>query len=343
MSVIIQGLLVGIIFGVVLQRSRLCFNSAIRDVKFSHDNYLMKMALVGILIETIGFQAAAQFGWIKLSPIAFIPAAQIVGGFFFGMGMVLAGGCASGITYRIGEGYVTALVAAVFFGVTGAAVRGGALSFVTKWFGTAITTTNNPGGVYSANNGAVNLTIASWLNINPWIIAIIFAVILLAVILFTKTTERKVSGLNWVWGGVAVGVVGIIGYLSQKTYALGITGGWINLFRATTGSLDPTKPVPYNWIGMLVFGLIIGSFIAALLSKEFKLRLPKHPKTFATVALGGIFMGFGAGVAGGCNIGHIFSGLPHLAISSIVATIFFVLGDWFMYWWLFERQTSKRS
>jgi uncharacterized membrane protein YedE/YeeE len=338
MSAIIQGLLVGILFGVVLQRSRLCFNSAFRDIKLTKDNYLLKMALVAILVETIGFQAAAQFGWIKLSPLAFVPLADIVGGFLFGMGMVLAGGCASGITYRIGEGYVTALVAAVFYGVSAAAVRGGPLNFVNKWFGKPITTTNNPGGVYTATNGAINPTIANWLNINPWIVAIIFAVILLAIVVFTKTTERKVTGLDWKWGGIAVGIVGIIAYLSQKTYALGITGGWINLFRTTTANLDPTKPVPYNWLGMEIVGIIVGAFIAALVSKEFKMRLPKDPKTFLKVALGGILMGFGAGVAGGCNIGHVLSGIPHLAISSILATIFFVLGNWAMVWWLFQRE-----
>lgn len=334
----LQGLLVGILFGILLQRSRLCFNSAIRDVKMTKDNYLMKMAILAILVETIGFQLAAQFGWIKLSPIAFIPLAQIIGGFLFGMGMVLAGGCASGITYRIGEGYITSFVAAVFFGVTAAAVRGGPLQIINKWLGKPITTTNNPGGVYTATDGKVNLTIANLLNINPWIVAIIFAVILLGVIIFWKTTERKTTGLNWIWGGILVGLTGIIGYLSQKTYALGITGGWVNLLRTTTANIDLSKGVPYNWIGMEVFGIIVGAFIAALLSKEFKLRMPKEASTFARVALGGILMGLGAGVALGCNIGHILSGLPHLAISSIVFTIFAVLGNWLMVWYLFERK-----
>ncbi|MGC9073225.1 MAG: YeeE/YedE thiosulfate transporter family protein, partial [Caldisericum sp.] len=79
MDVRLQGLLVGIIFGILLQRSRLCFNSAIRDLKMTKDNYLAKMALVAILIETIGFQLAAQFGWIKLNPLPFVPLAQIIG------------------------------------------------------------------------------------------------------------------------------------------------------------------------------------------------------------------------------------------------------------------------
>ncbi len=56
----------------------------------------------------------------------------------------------------------------------------------------------------------------------------------------------------------------------------------------------------------------------------------KNPKTFYQVALGGILMGFGTGIAYGCNIGHILSGLPHLAISSIVFTIFAVADNWLM-------------
>ncbi|MGB9679999.1 MAG: YeeE/YedE family protein [Thermoanaerobacteraceae bacterium] len=338
MSDILQGLLVGILFGIVLQRGRICFNSAIRDVKMIKDNYIMKLALLAILVETIGFQLAAQMGWITLHPIALIPLAQIIGGFMFGIGMVLAGGCASGITYRIGEGYITSFVAAIFFGFSASAVRGGPLTFVNKWLGQPITTTNNPGNYYAAKDGAVNLTIANWFNINPWIIALLFAIILFIIIVTWKTTERKVSGLNWITGGIALGLVGIIGYISQKTYALGITGGWVNLFRTTTANLDVTKPLPYNWMGMEIAGIIIGAFIAAILAKEFRFRAPKDPKTFAQVALGGILMGIGAGVAGGCNIGHILSGLPHLAISSILFTIFAVLGNWFMVWYIFERK-----
>ncbi len=327
-----QGLIIGILFGVVLQRSRMCFNSAIRDIKFNKDNYLVKMAAVAILVETLGFHLVASLGWIKLNPSPFIPAAQIIGGFLFGMGMVLAGGCASGVTYRIGEGYITAILAGLFFGISAAAVRRGALSFVNSWFGSPITVNLQDPGIYNAVDGKVSPTIANVLGINPWIVAIIFYIILLVYILGVKTTERKVTGLDWIKGGIALGVVGILAYLSQKSYALGITGGWVNLLAGTVAG------APYNWIGMEVLGIIIGAFISALISKEFKLRVPKDPKTYLQVILGGILMGFGAGVAAGCNIGHILSGIPHLALSSILALIFFVLGNWFMYWYLYERK-----
>jgi hypothetical protein len=46
------------------------------------------------------------------------------------------------------------------------------------------------------------------------------------------------------------------------------------------------------------------------------------------VFIGGLLMGFGAVCSGGCNIGHTLSGLPMLAIGSIVATVAIVAGAW---------------
>jgi len=45
--------------------------------------------------------------------------------------------------------------------------------------------------------------------------------------------------------------------------------------------------------------------------------------------IAGLAMGFGAALAGGCNIGHGFSGVPTLALSSLTATLFTFFGAWF--------------
>ena len=54
---------------------------------------------------------------------------------------------------------------------------------------------------------------------------------------------------------------------------------------------------------LLVLGIFIGSYIAARGSREFKWRLPDKI-TIRNSAIGGICMGFGASVAGGCSIGN---------------------------------------
>jgi len=246
------------------------------------------------------------------------------------MGMVLAGGCASGITYRIGEGNVLGIIAATFYALFAGAARNGKLKSVTALFGKPITVTMENPGVYAAKDGKVAPTVANLLGIDPWIVAIVFALILFAYLFFTKTSERK-APMHWTVGGILIGLVGMLAYWSNQSYSLGITGGWINLFTATL------TDAPYNWIGMEVFGIIVGAFISALIFKEFKIRFPKDPKAYAYAVIGGALMGWGAGVAGGCNIGHFLSGVPHLAISSLLVTAFFILGNLFMYWLLYGR------
>jgi len=39
-------------------------------------------------------------------------------------------------------------------------------------------------------------------------------------------------------------------------------------------------------------------------------------------------MGFGAVTSGGCNIGHLLSGVPQFSLGSILAGISIVLGAW---------------
>jgi uncharacterized protein len=65
-------------------------------------------------------------------------------------------------------------------------------------------------------------------------------------------------------------------------------------------------------------GLILGSFIAAVASSEFKLRFPRRKSRYLQSIGGGVLMGYGAGLAVGCTIGAFFSAVPSLAVSGWV-------------------------
>ena len=331
---VFTGFITGILFGIVLQRGRLCFNSAIRDLKLFKDNYLWKAVMLGIAIETLLFPLMAQAGWIHLNPKPFIPVGDIIGGLLFGFGMVLAGGCASGVTYRTGEGLTTAWLAAIFYGLFGAASKYGFLKPVVKFLRGPVYKINSPGGIYT--EGKIGPTIATSLHINPWIPAIIFAAILLWYVFGTKTSERSGKGFNWITTGILAALVGGLAYYTSshfggRNYPLGITGGWISIFKTFTGG-------KLNWEGGEILGIIIGAFLSALASKEFKLRMPRNPMAYVQVVVGGAFLGIGAVTASGCNIGNFFSGVPHLAWGSLLASLFFVLGNWIMAYWLYGRR-----
>lgn len=111
----------GLAFGFVLQRSKFCFAAAIRDPYLIGSTILSKSLLISIALTTIGFTAIKYGSYINGETIPGqglvinISFAIIIGGILFGIGMVLAGGCASGVLMRTGEGFLTQLVALIFF------------------------------------------------------------------------------------------------------------------------------------------------------------------------------------------------------------------------------------
>ena len=55
---------------------------------------------------------------LYLSQIVHFQLGTIIGAFIFGIGIVLAGGCATGTWYRAGEGLIGSWVALVLYAVT---------------------------------------------------------------------------------------------------------------------------------------------------------------------------------------------------------------------------------
>lgn len=100
-------LMFGAIFGVIFQRSRLCFASAFRDVFLTGETLVLRWILVSLVVGMLGFSILKANGFVAADHFVF-PAGlhTVVGGFLFGIGMVLAGGCGSGILWRSAEGYV---------------------------------------------------------------------------------------------------------------------------------------------------------------------------------------------------------------------------------------------
>ncbi|MGD8564819.1 MAG: YeeE/YedE family protein [Candidatus Bathyarchaeota archaeon] len=342
----LSGLVIGIIFGFVLQRGRFCMNSAFRDIILMKDYKLLKAVALAIIVQMIGFHLAATMGLIQLNPKPMFWGAMIFGGFIFGIGMVLAAGCASGTTYRVGEGMVGSFVALLGLMIGGLITSGGALSELKSYLqsNTAITTTDlgiSPGPL--VKEGSSSITLANIFGLHPWIFVAIIAVIVIAVLIWKgRDEETKVEGTlydkifkagwNWWVTGIAVGIVGILAFIAFKNYALGISGGWFGFLNALiTG--DANK---LNWFTFLVIGVVMGAAIAAIIAGEFKLRAPDARRLIQQF-IGGIIMGIGAVIGTACNIGHILTGIPQLALSSILGGIFIVLGCWATAYIMFMR------
>jgi hypothetical protein len=110
-------LLVGFAIGFIMHRSRLCFARAFREPFVTAEGDMTKAVILAL---AIGIPIAALlFGKKVIDPYVAIPPTfwigSLLGGFVFGIGMVFAGGCASGGLWRMGEGHVKLWVAMFFF------------------------------------------------------------------------------------------------------------------------------------------------------------------------------------------------------------------------------------
>jgi len=117
----------GVILGLINQRTRFCFVRAFREPFMTGDATMTKAAVLAITV------AAAGGYIVKKSPVLSIVAEDVqpmmvqpsfwfgslVGGFIFGIGMVLAGGCSVGSMWRAGEGSLKSAIALFFFAVSG--------------------------------------------------------------------------------------------------------------------------------------------------------------------------------------------------------------------------------
>ena len=152
------------------------------------------------------------------------------------------------------------------------------------------------------------------------------------------------------WSPYSVGIgIGILSWLSflisGKPIATSTTfariGGKIE--EEITG--DNAKQRSYfkkiklnmNWQGMLVLGVVFGSFLSAIISGDFQVGVwvpPLWDSAFGNSAvlrvlvavIGGVLLGYGARFADGCTSGHGISGTLQLAVSSWVSAIFFFVG-----------------
>ncbi|WP_082440273.1 YeeE/YedE thiosulfate transporter family protein [Bifidobacterium aesculapii] len=73
-------------------------------------------------------------------------------------------------------------------------------------------------------------------------------------------------------------------------------------------------------------GVVVGALIAILLASQFRIRGISDKRQLIGAILGGLFMGYGARMAQGCNIGALFTGISALSLSGWVFFIFLFLG-----------------
>ena len=118
-------IIIGCLMGLISQRSRFCIVKSFRDPFMSGESQGAVGVMAGLVVTLVGFTAIKIFGisstgaslrdieMVWVFPNFWAKAA--IGGIIFGIGMTIAGGCAVGTLWRVGEGQVKLWFSAIGF------------------------------------------------------------------------------------------------------------------------------------------------------------------------------------------------------------------------------------
>lgn len=371
-------LVTGIVLGYILTRGRFGFAGGVKQPYMTGNSALVKGLLVTFAVTIIA-TAGVHWGTMVLdgasvadvavqggahpapgsNAVKPLNLAVIIGGFIFGLGMIMAGGCASGSLADFGEGYARAAIALFFFAIGAVIGRWARYTFDKSALADFSATIYLP--EHLGYFGAILLSV--------------FLLLILYVIVKRYEATRKQEGSyqeieyspnqrpleesndfslfnyetyhkffverwNYVTSGLLIAVMFIF-IMNTTGTDWGITGAytyWGVAILQKLGMNFANSPI-YSGIAETVnngllnhagtlrnLGIIFGSALALLLGSKFKLNFKFNFYDASIYALGGLFMGFGARFAKGCNIGALYAAISSFSLHGWAFLIALTLG-----------------
>ncbi|MFY0690410.1 MAG: YeeE/YedE family protein [Paracoccaceae bacterium] len=318
------GLLVGLVFGSAAQHSRFCLRAATAEVARGQMGPKMAIWLIVFLTALLATQAARQAGLLdpsearQLSGVGSLSGA-IIGGLLFGVGMILARGCASRLLVLSATGNMRALVTGLVLTLVAQASLRGVFAPVREalfnlWTIDGVAARNLldriGGDAEGAIMGAAALLVAA-----------------LGLAMFRRVGRSRILAASLVGLAVAGGWVG--------TYAL----AQVSFTPVALSSVTFSGPSADTLMGLvnerslalsfsigLIPGVMAGSGLMALATGEFRIERFSAETGMERYLLGACMMGFGSMLAGGCAVGAGVSGGAVFSLTAWVAVFSMWMG-----------------
>ncbi len=311
---IVLAILSGAGLGYLIERGDFCFHSTLRGLVGQPRKLdLLRAYLLVLLVATPLVGALRALGWIQAWVPPFALPANLLGGVIFGIGMVAAATCVTGLFYKLGHGMLGTLVGLAFWALGDVLVYLGPLSGLRESLNASPITVDGR-----------SATIPNFLG--PYGIMLLIVLAVLA-IWYLWRSPRRDRGVLWGWPilGLSIGLFISLAWLladaAGSDYPFGTSYVPSGLLVALTrGGADGSL-----WIPIALVSLIPGAFLAAWRSGTLWVR-GEHMGRYLQLAAGGLLMGMGAAISGGCNLGHSLVGVPLLSMGSISTTLSMLLG-----------------
>jgi uncharacterized membrane protein YedE/YeeE len=352
-QVLIGVFVVAVVLGAVVNKTNFCTMGAVSDwVNMGDKGRLrawllaMAVAIVGVLVlETTGMVSLASDLYPPYRTSQFPLLRYVLGGLLFGIGMTLASGCGNKTLIRIGGGNIKSLVVLVVVALSAYAMMW------TEFYEVVFHGWIQPTTINLAAMGANTQTLADLAGAVVGIedtanlhmgLAIVVA-LSLAFYAF-KSSEFRGSFDN-ILAGLLVGAAIVAGWY--------VSGGNFEAWQEYADFADdPPSRVAiqsFTFIGPMgdlvrygkepgnfalvnfgivaLAGVIVGSFLYALISRSLRLEWFVNFKDFLNHLIGGVLMGIGGVLSMGCTIGQGISGVSTLALGSFLTLVCIIFGS----------------
>ncbi len=345
-TVVLGGLLIGLVFGFVASKTNFCTMGALSDVVAMGHWGRARMWMLAVAVAIVGTSILAATGQIDIAKsIARRPTlpwlSLLVGGLLFGVGMTFAGGCANKNLVRLGGGSIRSLVVLVFMGFA-------AYMTLKGLFGQWRASWLDPVSVTLAGDSGLAPIVARAAGMEAkTALAVVTAVIALALLAIAFADAAFRRHRLQITGGVVLGLLIVAGWYVTGKLGFGENPETLeHVFFATNSrtieSMSFVAPVAYSlellqlWTDKSLHvsfgiasavGVVLGSAAHALSAGKFRWEGFASMDDLGKQLAGAVAMGFGGVTALGCTVGQGMSGLSTMAVGSVIAMAGIVVGS----------------
>lgn len=317
------GFIIGILFGITVQRTGFCLNSAFRGLLVTGDRRKLASFGLAMAVALLGTQVAEAFGLIDLRRSIYLSASFSwlvipLGGAIFGYGMIASNGCGARSLVLLGQGNLRSFVVLLCLGIAAYATLSGVIAPVR-------TALAGPTTITFANLPSIPRYLEASLGVNAArLLPALLIAGTLAALSFSSTAFR--NSPRDIAGGVVVGALIATGWLAT---------GWLGQDDFEPGpvaSLTFIAPIgetiQYAMLATgarlsfgvaIICGVFLGALAAALATRSYALQGFSKPTQMLRYMAGGALMGVGGAMALGCSIGQGLTGFSTLAFGSLLA------------------------
>ena len=313
----VAALLIGLIFGAAAQHSRFCLRAA--TIELSQQSLGPRMAVWFLAFNAafLSVQALIALGYLDVSLSRQIAATgslsgAIIGGLMFGVGMILARGCASRLLVLSATGNLRAIVTGLILTLAAQASLRGFLSPAREYLASLWQISGGAPRDLTSQFGLSSSTLAGVAAL-----ALVFS-IFLAVhrsIRPSRIAAAIIVGLAVGGGWWATYLVASHSFEVVAVSSVTFTGPSTD----TLMGLINERGLPLEFGSGLVPGVFISAGLMALATKEAQLQRFGPDTPMESYLLGGVLMGFGSMLAGGCAVGAGMSGGAIFALTAWLA------------------------